>query len=203
MTAELFIKSRGPIIEIGEAIAERLKFAFPPERFTHEFLPAKLDARQWDKLLRRTPFVGLGFADNEPKLDSSNHFTGAVTWAVFLGTRNESGPRARFYGDKQAPGVLQMMQVAVAALQGHTLKADGVKLGTVYAVRAANAFAEEWKDDAVAMVQLGLSVMTTFTAQDVLGGDDTIPGSIDSTSVHWSFDGGAVTALTEQTTGGA
>lgn len=201
MADGLTIVSPGPIIQIGEAIAERLRLAFPPERFSHEFMPAKLDAGQWVKLLRRTPFVGLGFSDIEPKQESSSQFDGPVTWAVFLATRNESGPRARFYGDKFAPGVLQMMQVAVGMLQGHTLKCGATKLGTVRAVRAANAYAEDWKDDQVAMVQLSLQVPLTFGLNEVVGGELTEAGAFGAT-LQWSFDGGASVALTDTTTGG-
>jgi hypothetical protein len=202
MSDWLYIVSPGPIVQIGEALAERLKLAFPPEKFSHEFMPAKLDAAQWNKLLRRTPFVGLGFSDIEPKHESGSQFVGPVTWAVFLAVRNESSPKARFYGDKLAPGVLQMMQVAVGMLQGHTLMCGATKLGTVGAVRAVNAYAEEWKDDQVAMVQLSLHVPLTFGLNEVIGGEATEAGTL-NTTVQWSFDGGANIALTDTTTGGA
>ncbi len=203
MGALVSLRSPGPVIQIGEAISARLKRVFPETKFEHAFVPAKLDAAQWIKLLRRTPFVGLGFADIVPKPESGQQFIGHVTWAVFLATRNESGPRQRFYGDAVAPGVLQMMQAAVGMLQGHTLRDGDTKLGSVFVAHAANAYAEDWKDDTLAMVQLGLSVAITFGLVDVIDGEDTWAATLESTQVKWSFDGGASTALVENTTGGA
>jgi hypothetical protein len=199
----LNIRSPGPIIQIGEAIARRLEVAFPPARFSHEFMPAKLDAAQWMKLLRRTPFVGLGFVDIEPLHESGSMFVGPVSRTVFLVSRNEGGPRQRFYGDKLAPGVLQMTQVAVAMLQGHTLLDGTTKLGTIGALRAVNAYAEDWKDDTIAAVQISLHVPITFGLADVVDGEATVAATLAGTTVQWSFDSGASTALIENTTGGA
>jgi len=200
--AELFIRSPGPIAAIGDALAERLKVIFPAEKFEHNFVPARADAAVWNKLLRRTPFVGIGFAMVEGnKGGSSSQFVGTTVWPIFLATRNEAGPRQRFFGDKLAPGSLQMTQAAIGVLHGRVLSAGGVKLGTVSIQSAANSFAEDWKDDTVALITLEATVPVTLPVTAVLGGEDTIPADIDGAKITWSFDGGATTPLTDQTTG--
>ena len=192
----------GPIAAMGEAIAARLRFAFPPAKFSHDFVPARLDDPLWQRLLRRTPFVGLGFVQLEPHNSSSRAFVGAAHWAVFLVTRNEAGPRPRFFGDKLAPGVLQMMQVGVALLQGHTLFGeDGSAIGTIAEVRAENSYAETWKDDTAAMVMLTFAVPISFGVTEALADVDV--GLLDGAGVAWSFDAGASVALSENPTGGA
>lgn len=183
----------GPIAGMGLAIERRLKFAFPETKFSHDFVPARLDAAAWDKLLRRTPFVGLGFAQLEPHSSSGRSFLGQAHWVVFLVTRNEAGAKARFFGDKLAPGVLQMMQVGVAMLQGHTLCDDGGAIGTIADVRAENSYAEDWKSDAAAMIALAFSVPVSFGVAEALADVDV--GLLDGASVTWPF-------MTENPTGG-
>jgi len=199
LTPEAFsIAMPGPIAGMGLAIERRLKFAFPETKFSHDFVPARLDAAAWDKLLRRTPFVGLGFAQMEPHGAAGRGFNGSAHWVVFLVTRNEAGAKSRFFGDKLAPGVLQMMQVGIAMLQGHTLCGeDGVRIGTIADLRAENSYAEDWKSDAAAMIALAFSVPISFGVTEALADVDV--GLLDGASVTWSFDG---TALIENPTGG-
>lgn len=202
MAADLYIVRPGPIAAIGLALAERLKLAFPPEKFEHHFVPAKLDGAVWAKLLRRTPFVAVGFAAVEGNRGgSSSLFTGTTGWTIFLATRNERGPRERFFGDSMAPGALQMAQAAIVVLHGYRLLVDGVGVGTVNVQSAANSYAEDWKDDAVALVTLEALVPVSLSVPAVLGGDDVVPGSIDGAVITWSFDGGGTAPLIDQTTG--
>lgn len=189
----------GPIAGMGLAIAERLKCAFDPKKFTHDFVPARLDDAMWQKLLHRTPFIGLGFVGLEPHSSSGRSFVGHAHWAAFLVTRNEAGPKARFFGDSLAPGVLQLMQVGVAILQGHTLCHEGARVGTIAEVKAENAYAEGFKDDAVAMVMLTFAVPISFGATEALADVDV--GLLDGASVSWSFDGGTSVALSENPVG--
>lgn len=189
----------GPIAGMGFAIAERLKCAFDEKKFSHDFVPARLDDAVWQKLLRRTPFVGLGFVGLEPHSSSGRNFVGHAHWAVFLVTRNEAGPKARFFGDNLAPGVLQLMQVGVAFLQGHTLHHEDERIGTIAEVKAENAYAEGFKDDAVAMVMLTFAVPISFGATEALADVDV--GLLDGASVSWSFDSGASIALSENPVG--
>ena len=183
--------SPGPVADIGAALIARLTLAFPPEKFTHEFIPAKLDGSMWTRLLRRTPFVGLGFAGLAEGHGGADLFNGTSEWVVFLVTKNERGPFERFFGDELAPGALQMMQTAIGALQGLTI----IGHGSVGVSSAANSYAEEWKDDALAMIQLSLTVRTAFSLRDVV--KDIPAAGFASTSITWSFNGGQTIALTE------
>ena len=193
------IASPGPIAAMGDAIADRLKFAFPTTKFAHDFIPAKLDKATWGRLLRRLPFVGLGFVQLHP-VGGGRQFVGDAHWVVCLVTRNEAGPRQRFFGDRLAPGALQMMQVAVAMLQGHTLEGLNGPIGTIAGVTAENGYAEDWADDAVAMIALSLTVPIAFGVAEALANVD-VP-LLGSSRVDWSFDSGASVALTENPQGG-
>lgn len=189
MADDLRIIMPGPVARVGDGIAERLKLVFPEAQFEHSFVPAKLDGALWNKLVRRPPFVGLGFLEMDPKPGSNTQFVGDVRWAVFLATKNAHSPRARFFGDKFAPGALQMMEVAIAVLQGWTLKG----FGPCAVIGAANSFIEDWKDDTLAMTTLHLSMRINFAPSDVLAGID--PCTLSGGTVTWSFAGGTNPAL--------
>lgn len=158
----------GPLSQIARALEARLQLVFPLTRFQYEFMPPRVTAEGWRNLMRKTPFVGIGWnvlADSK----GGRVFTGASKWSVFLVTRNQASIAARYYGDKQGPGLFTMVQAAVGLLHGYTIKG----FGSVQVTQAANAFAESWDDD-TAMAIVDLQVGTTVELPDVV----TAPGDL-------------------------
>jgi hypothetical protein len=135
--------SAGPLVRATQALEARLKLIFPPAKFEHAFMPAKLGKTEWKQLTRRTPFVGLGWNEIEPSKDDGRLFVGPARFTVFLVTKNSSGIRPRYLGDALAPGLFQMVQAAVAAVHGHSVK----DLGSFMVTKAGNLAAEAWDED--------------------------------------------------------
>ena len=190
------ILTPGPVAAIGLAIIARLKLAFPESKFEHAVLPAKLDAALWSKLMRRTPWVGFGWTRLEPKHEGGSQFIGRAIWTLFLVTQNQRGTFERFFGDSLAPGLLQMTQVAVAYLQGHNVPG----IGSLTVSDVQNGYAEDWKDESLALTVLEIGCGLSFTLSDVVS---EIDGADMTGAITWSFNGGANAAPTETETGTA
>lgn len=143
------LTSGGPLFDLYAAIDARLRAAFPPAKFTHGTIPAKLTAAAWQRLTQRTPFVGLGWTGIRPDRREGRLFEGVAEWSVFL-VADGATPRALLTGDALGPGILGMTQVACAALQGLTVPTAG----TVGIEQAAHLYGEEWAQDNRALVAL-------------------------------------------------
>lgn len=172
----------GPLARTSLALAERLKLVFPPARFEHAFMPAKITPAEWKSLTRRTPFVGLGWTEIAPRREASRLFDGESHWTVYLVAKNAAGLAARYHGDRQGPGLFQMVQAAVAVLHGWTVE----EIGTAFVDRAGNLFAEGWDADDVAIAGIDVSVGLTMPIAEALGG--TEPDALTALGIVWNFE---------------
>ena len=178
---DLKIVSPGPLQATGIAIQDRLRLVFPERRFVHAWMPPKVNAKDWTRLLRRLPFVGLGWSDADPIKAAPRVFAGESGWTVFLVAENKAGPRNLYFGDAQGPGLFDMVHAAVAILHGHTI--PGV--GTVFVTKTGNAFAENWDGDDTAMAAVDLRVGLTLPLADAVSGvAETVLATI---GIAWSW----------------
>ncbi len=178
---DLTMVSPGPLQLTGYALQQRLRLVFPERRFVHAWMPPRVGKEDWKRLLRRPPFVGLGWADADPIKQSPRLFTGESGWTVFLVTKNQAGPEQLYRGDAQGPGLFDMVHAAIAILHGHSI--PGV--GTVSVVKAGNAFAENWDGDDTAMAAIDLRVGLTLALADAVSG---VPETVLSTiGIDWSW----------------
>lgn len=178
----LTFRTPGPLSIVGAGLTDRLKQTFPPALFEHAFMPAKLTPQAWTALVRRTPFIGLGWntLDAEPVL--ARQFRGASRWTVFLVTRNSSGPLGRYFGDAQGPGLFQMVEAASVMLQGYDL--PGV--GNVVVKSAANSIAEGWEDGGAAIAAIDVDVSIDMSRADMITAGLSVD-DLSSTHVAWDF----------------
>lgn len=181
MSDRLTITQPGPLSIIGRGIRARLEQVFPPALFTHVWMPARVDSARWSMLTRRPPVIGLGFNGFTPAAES--YASGVSEWSLYLVTANEAGDEARLFGDRHAPGLFGLIEVAAAALHGLTI-ADG---GSVRAGEATHAFVETVTDAALAIATIDLSVPTTISLGDVIAGGDAEPGLAETQDVVWEF----------------
>lgn len=184
------LTSSGPLFAMHEAIAARLRLAFPPARFNHEILPAALTPPMWSDLTRRTPMVALGFVGIrliEP--NGSRLFRARAEWRVVPVIRNPAGPRARLLGDSQGPGQLGLIQVAIAALHGLAVP----DVGDINVTDAGNLYAEGYADEAAALT--GVTISGVF---NLLPGDGSDIADFLRHAADWAFeaDGAAVAGQT-------
>jgi hypothetical protein len=166
----------------ADAISARLQLVFPPARFQHEMMPAKITAKTWGRLTARTPFIGLGWNTVEGDRDTSRLFRGETHWTAFLVAKNVAGTRLAYVGDRQGPGLFSMVEAATAVLHGWTLP----DIGTCFVSRAGNLYAEGWDADDAAMAGVDFTIGCTWPAADPLDGAAGDP--LTTLGIVWDFN---------------
>lgn len=185
----------GPLVAQGQAIFERLGVAFPTTYFKQRFLPPKLNAKAWAEITTgNQPFLGLGWNGLAPTGDNSM-MQGANSWTLLIAVRRQGTDLQRYFGDAQGPGVLTLVGVAAALLQGATCSG-----GTIRVAKVTNVAAEGWGDDC-AIVALELLQAVTLPLADVITAPDGLGWFNDMiTSWGWTAqDGTAGSAQSEWT----
>lgn len=149
----------GPLHRQYQQLRARLELVLPPARFAHEMVPAKLTPVIWTQLVRRKPFVGLGFTGFTPRSESGRVLDGEAIWDLFLVASNPR-PAERLLGDAQGPGGFGMAGVAVLALQGFTIGGPepAAASGTVRVTGLVNSYFEGDADEQTALIRLTLAI---------------------------------------------
>lgn len=174
--------SAGPIHAAIAGIEARLLAAFPANRFQHELLPAPLNMRLMAELAsRRTPFVGLAFLGLKPGPDTARLYSPKLRFGVYLVAQNPAS-RARLIGDRQGPGLAQMVHAVICCLHGWTIAGErDAGVGSIAVAEVDNTDGSEWSKDNTACAALTLEVPATFTTSD--------PDILQTIAATWTFDG--------------
>jgi hypothetical protein len=185
------VTAAGPLHFMGEAIAARLKLVFPPNQFTHEYVPARLTLTEWRRLTRRTPFVGLGWTGITPDHEAGRVFEGTAHWIVLLVTKNAGGVAARYQGDRVGAGLFQLIRAASIALQGFTPRQPELSweaASTVLIRDIQSVYSDEWADDEAAVGMISLDVpYQEQISDDLVAALGQTPGSFGNVSITWAF----------------
>lgn len=184
------ITDPGPLQVMGDALAARLKLVFPETKFQHEMVPAKVDAKEWRQLTRRTPFVGLAWNEVDANPAGGRPFDGHARWTVFLVTKNSRGVRERYWGDALAPGLFSMVHASISILNGYTIAA----VGTAEVTRSTNLYAEGWDDNEMAMAAVDVTVGIAFDLADIVSPPDGL-GVLNTLGISWDFSPSPATSL--------
>lgn len=182
MSEAIRIIQPGPLSIAALGLRARLEAVFPPAQFHHEWMPARVTPTVWSRLTRRLPMVAIGFNGFSPQ--AMGHPIGRSTWSVYLAARNEAGDMARLFGDRLAPGLFGLIEIAVGALQGHQVAGGG----TVDVEAANHAFVDGFEGD-MALATLDLSVTTVIDLRELLSGGDADAGLGDTADIEWNFAG--------------
>ncbi|MFB9968967.1 hypothetical protein ACFFMP_02395 [Pseudoroseomonas cervicalis] len=161
------ILSAGPLHRQLAVLQGRLAQAFPPARFAHGVVPARLDAKVWADMVGRAPYVGIGFLGIGGTETSARKLQGRCSWRVFLVAKN-ARPAERFTGDARAPGLFGMIHAAAIFLQGHTPEPPGDRAeaeGTIIVGAIDNAYGADWLDMNGACATLEVSMPLSLSAQ--------------------------------------
>ncbi|KEC73909.1 hypothetical protein RLPCCGM1_c2028 [Rhizobium leguminosarum bv. phaseoli CCGM1] len=143
-----------PIRRMEPAIVERLRLAFPAKDFTIERIPQTLTIKEFERLVKQAPFIGLAWTGMKPDAASGRALKGQMLWRLVLVFRASNGLETRFKGDKRGIGLDAMHDVAVALLQAAEI--PGVGVATV--TSANSLIADGWTDDNVVISQIDFSV---------------------------------------------
>lgn len=151
--------STAPIRTVEPLITARLRLAFPAKDFSLERVPAVLTVKEFERVLKRPPFLGLAFLGIRADPNSGRQIQAAQRWRLILVVRASRDLRTRFSGDAQSIGLDAMTDVAVVLLQGAVF--DGVGATRVTGVEAV--YAEGWGDDATVVNQVDFEVAYSAT----------------------------------------
>jgi hypothetical protein len=190
-------RSPGPLESITLALRERLILAFPTTKFDHQFVPPRVSKKQWDTLLRRPPFVGIGWMDLDPKRKAgARTFTADAMFNITLVTVNQGGVKPGLLGDTLAPGIMRMVGAAIGVLHGYSFP----DIGTATVTHVSAATSDDWENENLFAASLDLSIDLSMPLNAVF---EEIPAdALITTSIQWAFSGGAGATLTDFVTTG-
>ena len=148
-----------PIRIMAPAIVERLRLAFPAKDFQIKRVPPVLTIREFERVVRLTPFIGLAWMGMRSDRDAGRQLAAAMRWRLMLIVKASSSLDARFGGDKRDIGLDAMLDVAGTLLQGVSF--DGIGARPVTGAEAV--FADGWADDATVVANVDFEIRYQFS----------------------------------------
>jgi len=148
-----------PIRIMEPAIIARLRLAFPVKDFTIERVPPTLTTKEFERVARLTPFIGLAWTGMQPDPASGRQIKASWGWRLVLIVKASSSLEARFKGDARDMGLDGMSDVAIALLQGAVFK----DIGDCTVSSAQAVYAEGWADDATVVAWVDFNIRTNFS----------------------------------------
>jgi hypothetical protein len=151
----------GPVQLVARELETRLKQIFPEKYFVFAWMPAKADRTWFDRYIKRTPAIALGWDGIAPSMDNGRVFAGSMVFSLTCITKNAHSIQGRYYGDALSPGLLAMVRVAAVALQGWVVDPPDNPFcaqGAVQVAAVENIVPEEWVTDDTAVAALKLVI---------------------------------------------
>ncbi len=148
-----------PIRAMEPLIVERLRLAFPKQLFTIDRIPQTLTIKEFDRLSRLSPFIGLAWTGFKPDGDNNRITKGAMLWRLVLLFKASNGLETRFKGDKLGLGLDAMADVAIVLMSGWTLP----DIGSSHVTLANSVIADGWTDDAIVIAQVDFEIRFSST----------------------------------------
>lgn len=149
-----------PIRNQEPLIIERLRIAFPKKLFAIERVPQALSIKEFNRIARQTPFIGLAWTGMKPDADNGRMLKGNMLWRLILINSVSSGLEARFKGDVKDIGMDAMVDVASVLLQGVNFDGQGVTNVTL----SNSVIADGWSDDNIAIAQIDFTFSFAYRA---------------------------------------
>lgn len=177
------ILAETPIRKQEPLIVERMRLAFPKDKFSIERIPVALSLNEFQRITARAPFIGLAFVATQPETTNGRQFSGKNQWRLTLISKASNGLEARFKGDRHDIGLDAMLDVAMVLMQGVTFDGEGYTN-----VTAANAVTiDNFDNDNIALAQLDF----TFSFSRAVSSLKLIsPDDFKELAITWSVTGG-------------
>ncbi|MDR6102793.1 hypothetical protein QE369_002990 [Agrobacterium larrymoorei] len=169
-----------PIRNQEPLIVERLRIAFPAKTFTIERVPQTMSLKEFNRIVKQTPFIGLAWTGMKPDGGNGRMLKGEMLWRLILVSGASSGLEARFKGDRSDIGMDAMVDVAAVLLQGVTFPGQGTTTVTL----ANSVIADGWSDDNIAISQLDFTF--SFSCRAAATGKMT-PEEFKGLGISWSL----------------
>ncbi len=138
-------------------IMERLRLAFPEKDFSIERVPQVLTIKEFERLAKLSPFIGLAWTGFKTDSASGRALVGRMQWRLILIFKASSGLQTRFKGDARGIGLDAMVDVSVALMHGWTLP----NVGSSEVTLVNSVIADGWAEDNIAIAQVDFSILCT------------------------------------------
>jgi len=143
-----------PIRRMEPMIVDRLRLAFPEKTFAIERIPQTLTIKEFERLARLAPFLGLAWTGMRPDPASGRQLKGNMLWRLVTIIKASSSLQTRFKGDALGLGQDAVVDVAIALLHGFEFPAVGVSTVTL----ANSVIADGWSDEQIVIAQIDFQV---------------------------------------------
>ncbi len=143
-----------PIRKMEPPIVERLRLAFDEKTFGIDRVPQVLTLKEFERLARLSPFIGLAWIGMKPDPDAGRILKGHMLWRLIIIYKASSTLEARFKGDARGLGLDAMVDVSAVLLHGFTF--DDIGLCTVNTVNSV--IADGWSDDDLVIAQVDFQI---------------------------------------------
>ncbi|MBW6402035.1 hypothetical protein KPL78_29585 [Roseomonas sp. HJA6] len=171
----------GVIAVTARAMKERLARFFPASKFVIELMPAAITKAVWLKLTQKTPFIGIAFQDVVVSETAAVNPAVTMRFQVHL-VVTATAPETRLLGDRQSPGIVNMLAVAVLGLHAWSIEDVGaVFCGT------SQTLAADFLQDNQAVIGIPVHVSTTLIPDEAIAALEDF-ADID---LVWTFTGPA------------
>ncbi|RFC63607.1 hypothetical protein DYI37_11415 [Fulvimarina endophytica] len=174
--------STTPIRTIEPLLIERLRLVFTKQKFSLDRVPSVLTIKEFERIVRQTPFIGLAFLSVAPSRNSGRQMQAVMRWRLFLVVTATRDLRTRFSGDAQDVGLDPMTDAAAAALQGWSID----RIGDVAVTGIEAVYADGWADDATVVNQVDFEVSYSASSSMLRLAD---PGDFKRLAVSWPTAG--------------
>ncbi len=169
--------AQGVIAVTARALKERLGRFFPAEKFVLELMPAAITKAAWQKLAQKTPFIGVAFQDLVVPESAGVNPAVTMRFQVHM-LVTATTPEQRLLGDRQSPGIVNMLAVAVLGLNAWAIE----DIGTVFC-GTSRTLAADFLQDNQAVIGIPLEIATSLVPDEAVAALDDL-ADID---MVWTF----------------
>ena len=146
--------SQAPIRIASEKIVDRLRLAFPERDFTIERVPPNMTLKEFERVVRKVPFLGLAFVGLSPDGESGRRVQAKQRWRLILVYKSSGAQAVRFTGDKRGIGLDAMVDVASVMMHSHAIEG----LGDTTLTSAESMIADGWTDEHLVLAKVDFEV---------------------------------------------
>ncbi|MCY1668324.1 hypothetical protein [Rhizobium sp. SL86] len=162
-------------------LTKRLRLAFPEKTFAIERVPQVMTVKEFERLARLSPFIGLAWVGFRADANSGRMLSGRMLWRLILIFKASNGLETRFKGDVKGIGLDAMADVAIALMHGWTVP----DAGPVSVTGANSVIADGWSDEAVVIAQVDFEIYCTAHPGKL---DLITPDDFRALSIDWMVE---------------
>jgi len=155
--------SLNPIRSMEPLLLKRLRLVFPVKTFQMERVAPVMDAAEFERLTRQTPYIGLAFNGFRNDAQAGRFVQGLWNWKLIIVCKAVGSFNRRVKGDKFDVGLDDIMDVASVILHGVSLD----EIGLVSVTSSDVVYSQGWGNQAIVLAHLDFNVRTNMASGDL------------------------------------